>query len=45
MPNDTRSDIESYSLPKSLCVLVMRAMRPSSPSSTPAMMIAIAAVW
>ena len=37
------SDRLSYSLPNSLCVLVQRAMRPSSPSQTMATKIAMPA--
>ncbi|MNY69815.1 hypothetical protein D3C86_2078130 [compost metagenome] len=37
------SDSESYSAPKALWVLVMRATRPSRPSSTMATKIAMAA--
>ncbi len=38
------SDSESYCSPKALCVLVMRATRPSMPSSTMAAKMAMAAV-
>ena len=44
IPNDTISAIESYSAPNSLCVLVMRATRPSKPSKIIAMKIATAAL-
>jgi hypothetical protein len=39
-PNDTISDRLSYWAPNSLCVLVMRAIRPSRPSRTIAMKMA-----
>ncbi|MNG28473.1 hypothetical protein D3C84_1137380 [compost metagenome] len=42
-PKATMSDRESYSAPKALWVLVMRATRPSRPSSTMATKIAMAA--
>ncbi|MCY1447169.1 hypothetical protein D3C76_1364850 [compost metagenome] len=42
-PKATMSDSESYSAPKALWVLVMRATRPSRPSSTIATKIAMAA--
>ena len=42
-PKDIRSDKLSYCSPKSLCVLVMRATRPSSPSNKPATIMAMAA--
>ena len=40
-PNATMSAIESYCAPNSLCVLVQRATRPSMPSSTMAMKMAM----
>ncbi|MNL71252.1 hypothetical protein D3C87_1963800 [compost metagenome] len=42
-PNEVMSDSESYCSPNALCVLVMRATRPSMPSSTMAAKIAMAA--
>ena len=42
-PNETMSDKLSYSAPNALCVLVMRATRPSNPSNTIAIKIAMAA--
>ncbi|MNE79758.1 hypothetical protein D3C80_1762760 [compost metagenome] len=42
-PKATMSDSESYSAPKALWVLVMRATRPSRPSSTIATKMAMAA--
>src|SRR5260363_263530 len=43
-PKETISDKLSYCSPNALCVFVIRAMRPSMPSSTIAKKIAIAAV-
>ena len=40
-PNATMSAIESNCAPNSLCVLVQRATRPSMPSSTMAMKMAM----
>ncbi|MNV99917.1 hypothetical protein D3C71_1953440 [compost metagenome] len=42
-PKATMSDSESYSAPKALWVLVIRATRPSRPSSTIATKMAMAA--
>ena len=42
-PKQMTSESESYSAPKALWVLVIRAMRPSAPSSTIATKIAAAA--
>ena len=42
-PKLTRSDSESYCTPNSVCVPVMRATRPSMPSSTAARNTAMAA--
>ena len=42
-PKHTMSERLSYSAPNALCVCVMRATRPSNPSSTIATKIAIAA--
>ena len=42
-PNDTMSDRLSYCSPNALCVLVIRATRPSRLSSTIATKIAMAA--
>ncbi|MNN64285.1 hypothetical protein D3C81_1797200 [compost metagenome] len=42
-PNDVMSESESYCSPNALCVLVMRATRPSMPSSTMAAKMAMAA--
>ena len=42
-PKATMSDSESYSAPKALWVLVSLATRPSSPSSTMATKMAMAA--
>ncbi len=44
-PNDTTSASESNSRPKALVVPVIRAMRPSSMSSTMATPMNAAAVW
>ncbi len=43
-PNDTMSERLSNCSPNALCVCVMRATRPSMPSSTIATKIAIAAI-
>ena len=44
-PNDTTSASESNSSPNALVVPVIRAMRPSSMSSTIAMPMKSAAMW